>query len=145
MLPSKLMNRSEAFQFKAFDNSQPNKGSTNIQFTCTMQWRPAIRVLGVYVTTELNQKPVKLIENCVMQKLFQSKNFFNHASDKLETNSLDNLQMSSADGIMQCCDSLVIGRTRVGHLHGGFLHQLEFSLETRVEQQSQWIKAHPPR
>lgn len=57
---------------------------------------------------------------------------------------LDDLQMPSADGVMQSRDAFVVRRARVRDLLRRLLHQLELALQTSVQQQRQGVKGDPP-
>lgn len=89
------------------------------EFTCAMQRCPTVRVLCVHITSKLYQKSAmgkkRFVKLC-------------HIRGSHSINSLDNLEMSRADGIMKCGDAFVVRRTGIRHLHGSLLHQFEFTL-----------------
>ena len=46
-----------------------------------------------------------------------------------QNQELDNVKVACADGVVQCSDSLVVGRAGVRYLSGGFLDKVKFSLK----------------
>jgi len=52
------------------------------------------------------------------------------------------VEVACADRVVQSCDAFVVSRGRIFDAFSGGLHQVELSLQRRVQKQGQWIETH---